>query len=94
MHFMCAMRSRFLLSIRSVRYTWCDNRVDWVDAEETIGVCKTRMKLLLRSGMGGASPRTVCVSRSKTFIAEGSETIFVMYVSTALNTSIVSVALA
>ena len=44
--------------------------------------------------MDGTCPRTVCVSRRKTFIAEGSETIFVMYISTALNTSIVPVVLA
>ena len=59
-----------------------------MDAEETIGVYGALMK----SGFarwGDRSPRTVCVSRSKTFMAEGSETIFVMYASTALNTSIV-----
>ena len=44
--------------------------------------------------MSGTSPRTVCVSRRKTFIAEGSETIFVMYISTALNTSIAPVVFA
>lgn len=65
-----------------------------MDAEEIIGVYKTHTELVLRSRVGGTSPRTVCVSRSKTFIAEGSETIFVMYVSTALNTSIVPVELA
>jgi hypothetical protein len=36
----------------------------------------------------------VCVSRSRTFIAEGSETIFMMYISTALNTSILPVVFA
>ena len=66
-----------------------------MDAEETIGVYKKPHGVsFCAAERGGTSPRTVCVSRSKTFIAEGSETIFVIYVSTALNTSIVSVVFA
>jgi hypothetical protein len=32
------MRSRLLLSMRSVRYTWCERRIDWVEARDTMGV--------------------------------------------------------
>ncbi len=37
---MWGIRSRFLLSIRSVRYTWNESKVDCVEASETIGVYK------------------------------------------------------
>jgi len=48
-----------------------------------MGVCGDSQRLEYRSELR----HTVCESRSNTFIAGGTETILVMYVSTALTTS-------